>query len=164
MCSSDLSRRLNPAGVHQFGRTRSNDPPGGNQTHQAGHSTQPNFSSHQAQSTTGIACTANPAPYPWENLHSTIRTCRPKCRLQNNSTFTPRGAHVHMHAANGKPELNVAIWTRCESNQSCGGAHRRFPRAVSALIMDLADKDFSSFGTSRPQNQNPSLPLVPSSC
>ena len=35
-----------------------------------------------------------------------------------------------------------------------GGAHTHFPCAVSVLIMDLADKDFSSFGTSRPQNQN----------
>ena len=62
-----------------------------------------------------------------------------------------------MHGANGKPELNVAIWTRCESNQVAGGTHTRFPHEVSALIMDLADKDFSSFGTSRPQNQNPGL-------
>ena len=55
-------------------------------------------------------------------------------------------------AANGKPELNVAIWMRCELNQSCGGAHTRFPRAVSVLIMDLADKNFPRFSTSRPQN------------
>jgi hypothetical protein len=68
-----------------------------------------------------------------------------------------------MHAANGKPELSVAIWTRCESNQVEGGARTRFPHAVSALIMDLADKDFSSFSTSRPQNQNPGLLPVPSS-
>ena len=57
------SRRLNPAGVHYCSRTRSNDPPGGNQTHQAGHSTQPNFSSHQAQSTTCCECTVTQAPH-----------------------------------------------------------------------------------------------------
>ena len=74
-----------------------------------------------------------------------------------------KGSASAMHAANGKPELNVAIWMRCESNQVEGGAHAHHPRAVSALIMDLADKDFSSLDTSRPQNQNPGLLPVPSS-
>ena len=78
---------------------------------------------------------------------STLRTCLPICRLQKFHLGT-RGAHLHMHASNGKPEL-------------AGGAHTRFPRAVSALIMDLSDKNFSSSDTSRPQNQNPGLLPVP---
>ena len=128
--------------------------------HQERHSTQNNPSWHKAQSTTCCECTANQAPTRPGDPHSTVRPRLPKCRLQKVH-LSARGTYLYMCAANGKPELNVAIWTRCESSQSCGGAHTRFPHAVSALIMDLADKDFSSFATSRPQNQNPGLLPMP---
>ena len=36
-----------------------------------------------------------------------------------SSTRVPRARKI-MHAANGKPELNEAIWTRCESGQTEG--------------------------------------------
>ena len=93
------SRRLNPTGVRQFGRTRSRNP----HPHRQCYSTQPKISSHQGQRTTCIACTANKASIP-EDPHSILRACRPKCRLQKIHHGT-RGTHLHMHASNGKPEL-----------------------------------------------------------
>ena len=89
------SRRLNPAGVHYCSRTRKNDPPGGNQTHQADHSTQPNSSSHQAQSTTCYECTVNQAPTHPGDPHNMLSACLAKCRLQKIHLGT-RGTHLHM--------------------------------------------------------------------
>ena len=128
--------------------------------HQARHSTQPDPSPHQAQSTTCCECAANQAPTRPGDPHSTVRPRLPKCRLQKFNPWRQGNAPAY-DAANGKPELNVAIWTRCESGQNCGGRPYTPPHAVSALIMDLADKDFSSVSTSRPQNQNPGLLPVP---
>ena len=76
----------------------------------------PNLSPHHAQRTTCIACTANQAPLK-KDPHSTLRPCRPKCRLHKFHLGT-RGAQLHMHASNGKPKLSVVVWTRCESGQN----------------------------------------------
>ena len=134
--------------------------------HQARHSTQNNPSPHQAQSTTCCECTVNQAPpHARGDPHDMISACLPKCRLQKLNPWRQGNAPVY-DAANGRPELNVAIWTRCESGQNCGGRPYTLPHAVSALIMVQADKDFpqsalAGLKTHKKPRKNPGLLPVP---
>ena len=128
--------------------------------HQARHSTQNNPYPHQAQSTTCCECMFNQAPTRPGDPHSTLRTGLPICRLQKFNPWRQGNAPAY-DAANGKPELMWRFGRDANRVRIAGGAHTRFPHAVSALIMDQADKDFSSVSTSRPQNQNPGLLPVP---
>ena len=155
------SRRLNPAEVHYCSRTRKNGPPDGNALppSETLNTKQPFSASSPKHHVLRVHGQSSP-PHARGDPHNMLSACLPKCRLQKFNPWRQGNAPAY-DAANGKPELNVAIWTRCESGQNCGGRPYTPPHAVSALIMDQADKNFSSVSTSRPQNQNPGLLPVP---
>ena len=122
--------------------------------HQARHPTQNKPSPHQAQSTTCCECMVNQAPTRPGDPHNMLSACLPKCQLQKFNPWRQGNAPAY-DASNGKPELMWRFGRDANRVRIAGGAHTRFPHAVSVLIMDQADKDFSSVSTSRPQNQTP---------
>ena len=90
------SRRLNPAWVRQFGRTRMNGPPYGNALppSEALNTTRP-FSASSPKNHVQLSARLIKPPTCPGDPHSTLRTCVPKCRLQKIHLGT-RGTHLHM--------------------------------------------------------------------